>query len=104
LAAEVASIALTFFAFRWVVRSWDNVWLMILPLPALILPGILRRDRWRDDLAIEPPRVPQEPRVAEMGGLSCDALDLHRPRPRPLPPAFEPMVEEPPGEDRNTGT
>src|ERR1019366_10275062 len=41
LIAELASVALAFLAFRWVIGSWENAWLIVLPVPALVLPGIL---------------------------------------------------------------
>jgi len=35
---QIGGLALTALIFRWVLGSWDSVWLMVLPIIALFLP------------------------------------------------------------------
>lgn len=37
----LSALALTPFTFRWVTGSWENVWILVLPFVALIVPGVI---------------------------------------------------------------
>jgi hypothetical protein len=41
VAVQLAALVLTPFIFRWTTGSWENAWVMALPLLALILPGVI---------------------------------------------------------------
>jgi hypothetical protein len=91
--AEFASVALTFFAFRWVTGAWNNAWLMVVILPAIILPGIIALfvgDTVWPSNRREFPKELELPRWLGFHMLRGISMGGER------PPAFEPLIEQTP--------
>jgi hypothetical protein len=101
LSGELGAIAMLAFAFRWTVGTWENVWLMALPVPALILPGVVA--------VIVGDTIWPSNRRQFPGALALPTwLGFHVARGfsvgGPPPYLFEPLIDQPPTPERGEGS